>query len=546
MPTVEFGEVFRLKLGDLFNKEEYSDLCVSASDGKTFHVIKALLVPFSKVLESMLYGEFMESNQKEITLEGVSSTALEMFLRIVYLGKIEDRPLSDFIDLIVFAHEFQMEEIEEKCKLLFKELEEKKYEEDYDQLIQRIDQYNDETNWLVEVKQSLIKIVTLNFNEFVKSKDFFNMSPQNFLLLLELDIFCGSEDEIFDCACKWIDHDYDKRIEFIDDIVQRIDLVNLSKPLLTTMDKHSIFSKSTILSTLLFEAFKICINPSLEDDDNPVLFKRRSYRNFNIKFTSLGQTGHEAPKTLGTHYRGIQFMENVELINGIQYWTVPFNGKYRITACGAGGGVNTYNTQSREGYGAKVSGYFVLTKGTVLKILVGQKAENAVGYSGAGAAGGGGGTFVVMEEGNKPLIIGAGGNGQNWSSWTTDGPDGRVPQLGVEETHGASADRGAGGGGFKFDGLSGDSCTGGKSFVNGGVAGLMTSSYGSHGGFGGGGGSLHEGGGGGGYIGGRGVPQNTYSVTYPEYGAISFNSGLDQENVGGVNKDDGYVEISLN
>ncbi|KAL9646009.1 hypothetical protein ABK040_000449 [Willaertia magna] len=266
---------------------------------------------------------------------------------------------------------------------------------------------------------------------------------------------------------------------------------------------------------------------------------------FIVKFTSLGTTGRNPPTQLGTHYQGVKHLENnVELKNGIQYWTVPCNGRFKITAVGAGGGNNQYKLSAREGYGAKVSGYFKLTKGMILKILVGQKGETAVGGTSRGAAGGGGGTFVVLEEGNKPLIIGAGGNGQNWERWNTNGPDGRIPEKELKEINGASSERGGGGGGFQYNGLDGEYSTGGKSFINGGSAGhQLNNSYGGFGGFGGGGGSLHEGGGGGGYIGGKVVPQNNYNNSYPDYGAISFNDGENQENIGGFNRDNGYVEI---
>ncbi|KAL9653401.1 hypothetical protein ABK040_002037 [Willaertia magna] len=578
MPTLIASDIQNKHLSKLYNNQNVSDLIITTSTNpeQKYHVIKALLIPYSKVLENMLFGEFLESNQKEIILENISDIALELFLNLVYFGRIENRPLSDFIDLIVFAHEFQMEDLEEKCKLVFKEMEDcdiKQVEEDFNNLIKRIELYNDETNWIWEVKQSLIKIVTLNFEKFVKTNDFYQMSIENLLLLLELDIFCGSEDNLFENIVNWIKFDYKNRLNYIDDIIQRIDLTCLSKENLTTIDRHEIFSKSSILPTLLLEACKIVINPKLEDDNAPTVFKRRCYRKFSIKFTSLGCTGSKIPTELKEYYRGIQYLDNyVTLQNGIQYWTVPFHGKYKITSVGAGGGKNPSNIGVREGFGAKVSGYFFLSKGSVLKVLVGQKGEPAKGGTGGGAGGGGGASFVVLKENvsnnedkcedndicqinqnttivEKPLIIGAGGNGQSWHSWTTSGPDGRKPIENQKETSGAAGARGGGGGGFKFDGMGGDnSGTGGRSFVNGGQPGMLdinNNTYGANGGFGGGGSANHEGGGGGGFVGGKVVPLNSYAQSYPEYGAISYNEGYDQENESGVNKDDGYVEITL-
>ena len=60
------------------------------------------------------------------------------------------------------------------------------------------------------------------------------------------------------------------------------------------------------------------------------------------------------------------------LVSGIQHWTVPFTGTYRITAVGASGGDDDTRTPAR-GRGAYMRGDFDLTKGEVIKILVGQK-----------------------------------------------------------------------------------------------------------------------------------------------------------------------------
>ena len=87
---------------------------------------------------------------------------------------------------------------------------------------------------------------------------------------------------------------------------------------------------------------------------------------------------------------------------GIQSWTVPFTGRYRIEAWGAGGGISlTYN--SFPGRGAYLRGDFNLTEGQVLKVLVGQKGDDSNRSGGAG-----GGTFVV-DANNDPLIVAGGG-----------------------------------------------------------------------------------------------------------------------------------------
>ena len=251
-----------------------------------------------------------------------------------------------------------------------------------------------------------------------------------------------------------------------------------------------------------------------------------------------GLTGTPAPSTWYNTYLNMT-------TQGIQLWTVPVTGTYTIDAYGASGGRGD-NATDRRGRGAYIRGTFTLTQGQVLKLLVGQQGSDGLGGTSRGG-GGGGGSYVATST-DTALIVAAGGNGDNWASWNTGGPNGLADNNNVTGgTGGGNGERGAGGGGFTGNGggaTSGDA-TGGVSFINGGNGGNRDSNYGGAGGFGGGGGSRFEGGGGGGYSGGRVVPTNQYDTSYPTYGAGSYNSGVNQTNTAGVNVGDGYVTITL-
>ena len=96
------------------------------------------------------------------------------------------------------------------------------------------------------------------------------------------------------------------------------------------------------------------------------------------------------------------------MVSGIQQWTVPHTGDYRIEAIGAAGGYEKYSNRGQyNGRGARMKGTFRLLKGETIKILVGQ--EGGINTRGS-SSGGGGGTFVVRGS-NTPLIIAGGGGG---------------------------------------------------------------------------------------------------------------------------------------
>ena len=132
------------------------------------------------------------------------------------------------------------------------------------------------------------------------------------------------------------------------------------------------------------------------------------YAEFIAVFTNLGASGRLGPTSLGSYYSGQVHDGQVTLVSGIQQWTVPHIGDYRIEAIGAAGGygLNSNNGQYR-GRGARIEGTFRLFKGETIQILVGQEGSINLNDD---SSGGGGGTFVVRRS-NTPLIIAGGGGG---------------------------------------------------------------------------------------------------------------------------------------
>ena len=262
---------------------------------------------------------------------------------------------------------------------------------------------------------------------------------------------------------------------------------------------------------------------------------------YSAVFTNLGAMGRNGPKSLKNHYKGQQHQKHVKLTrNGIQLWTVPYNGRYNILCFGASGGdvapTDMADLRLNGGKGAKVGGIFIFNKGDQIKILVGQQGMDCYKPAAlAGGAGGGGGTFVVFSKNNEPIIIAAGGHGACYPSWKVDGIDGLAIEAesrdDVKKFGGIISNGQAGrGGSFKNDFVtfkSNKNCEkcNPMSFLSGnGIGGKKFDDYSCDGGFGGGGGSSYEGGGGGGYIGGLVAQSNQFTKKFENYGALSFNA----------------------
>jgi hypothetical protein len=263
-------------------------------------------------------------------------------------------------------------------------------------------------------------------------------------------------------------------------------------------------------------------------------------------FTNCSATGQFGPTQaqVNSAYSSTNLNGLVTSQSGVQLWTVPSSGTYRIEGFGAQGGGN-----NQFGRGAQIRGDFALTAGQQLKIIVGQQG----GFSSSGS--GGGGSFVATSA-NVPLLVAGGGGGQydgssalyNAHAVTVNGgqPTGcTTGGAGGNGGNGCNNSGAAGGGGFSTNGGTGIYGTGGASFTNGGNGGNHGSNAICVGGFGGGGGTHGNtggGGGGGGYSGGAGGYHSGSDGSGG--GGGSYNNGTSQANVGGVRIGQGLVTIT--
>ncbi|MDD2745312.1 MAG: glycine rich domain-containing protein, partial [Candidatus Gracilibacteria bacterium] len=247
-------------------------------------------------------------------------------------------------------------------------------------------------------------------------------------------------------------------------------------------------------------------------------------------FTNCGQTGRNGPNLVQCRISySTSWDENSNFYNistqGIQEFTVPENGTYRIEVVGANGGGVGSNYKSR---GAKVVGDRLINKGEILYLSRGQSGEDTIagtgdgirygGFNGGGnscpdtntpqgnCAGAGGSSDIRFGGNNiasRIMVAGGGGgacaggtnaqggngglNGYNGSSY---GDISYAGKGGSQNSGGASTNTSHGGGeagGLGYGGNGFTSCTAGGGGGGGG---------GYYGGSAGGGG--YEGSGGGG------------------------------------------------
>lgn len=238
---------------------------------------------------------------------------------------------------------------------------------------------------------------------------------------------------------------------------------------------------------------------------------------FNFVFTAMGTRGRTGP-TIVTYSPTPAGWGG--LTGGMQLWTVPATGTYRIIAAGSGTSM-TYWSAYTGGRGAIVVTTVTLTAGHVIRMLVGQQGfPGTNGLYPQFGSGAGGGSFVYNNT-TSTLILVAGGGGNPFNSISGTGGDAVTTTSGAAG-RGASSSGGTNGSAGSNDqpwndpnpgaGYSGNPAyTGGNSAVETAVSFLNATNPGRgckafdanspSGGFGCGG-SI---GGGGGYSGGGGI-----------------------------------------
>jgi len=192
---------------------------------------------------------------------------------------------------------------------------------------------------------------------------------------------------------------------------------------------------------------------------------------------------------------------------GIQIFTIPKDGTYRIEARGGyGGSIGNHSTNVLTAYtggiGARIQGDFDLTEGEKLEILVGNEGDDLFYDAGIGQGGasGGGGSFVIKKSSNGSysnsdiLIIAGGGGGAEYYSGRNSSSHGGNGRPSTADSTGVGNPAGGGGSSSVVDpyGSYGSAAPSGLSGNN------ASHTYGGEDGYGGGGGL---GGGGGGFYG---------------------------------------------
>ena len=274
-------------------------------------------------------------------------------------------------------------------------------------------------------------------------------------------------------------------------------------------------------------------------------------------FYTAETAGHVGPSqaALLAYYSGTLFVSlgYFSASGGIQYLSNVPAGNYRFKLFGSVGN-SANNSSGNGGYGAIVQEDFLLTEGSIISMICGQKGLKTGGASNGSQPGGGATSFWIGTDAASATqygIAGGGGGAYNGGAgdYATTSVNGANSNGDNNGNGGSSTDYSSGGAGWFTNAPNTSAEAGGVVATaprNGGSG--YYDSVGSAGGFGGGGGQANDGtnraGAGGGYTGGRGRNAASSEAGGSGGGGSKFIGGLGSGTFINSNGGDGYIEIT--
>ena len=302
------------KLALLFNSPKFFDITFVTLDNldhksnnnndlqslTRFNALKALIAQWSPVFEAMLYSNFEESTAEEISLNDVSSTSMEIFLKIVHLGEVQlsSYATKDVVDLFAFTNMYQIPEITE-CAL--KELERAISESSLNEntcceLLEHFDRYVGLDD-IDRLRSVLVDKMIHNFEGVCNGESFPKLSFGNLLFFMTFEKHIVSEDVLFRALMRWMEYSLEDRVILLRDIIQAIRFPFLSPALLATVEQEKACSSSRKVKNLVRAAMRYQLSPHLTVYPDTIQFKKRNPIPVPLQFTTLGATGRQPPTT---------------------------------------------------------------------------------------------------------------------------------------------------------------------------------------------------------------------------------------------------------
>lgn len=198
------------------------DLCdvVLLVDGKEFHAHRIIMAGVSPYLRAMFTNGMLESAQKKVEIGGIDAKTMEQLIDFAYTGSIEVN-IDNVQQLLSGASMLNITPLRNACSNFLKT------QLDSGNCI-GIRQFADLYS-CVELEVAAREFINQNFLEVMKNEEFLQLTFRKLIEHLKSDkIQVRSEEDIYVAFDTWLYYDYEKRKDYVPEILECIRFPQLS------------------------------------------------------------------------------------------------------------------------------------------------------------------------------------------------------------------------------------------------------------------------------------------------------------------------------
>ena len=243
-------------LNSMYREKKLCDVILVCGDDEheRIHAHRAILSANSDYFYAMFTNDLVESQQTEIALSGIDSSALKSLVDYIYTGKVELNDIN-VCPILSAACMLQLDYvIKYGCEYLLKCL----HSSNCIGIYRFSDKYS-----LHTLKNTSKQYILDNFEKVVCQQEFVEITADEFrLLLVDDDLNIKNEEFAFESLMKWLNHDIDNRLKLIDSLLECIKLPLLNPLYLTRqIENNKYLQINKNCQSLLLEAATYHIIP---------------------------------------------------------------------------------------------------------------------------------------------------------------------------------------------------------------------------------------------------------------------------------------------
>ncbi len=236
------------EMAELWKEGHLTDIELVA-EGKSVSAHRIILAGWSPYFRRMFVGDFIESKQNKVNLEGIDYEALATIIRCIYTKELTLLDTHSVSEVLAAADFFQVDIIMRYCELYLIVMLSNETCFKYLRLSEKFN--------LVEGKEAANKYALNNFMSLAKTQDFLTIEKDELCSYLDhKDLRISEEIEALRAARVWIEHD-PQRLNHCEEIMQYIRLAFIpSSALVDEVRKASFMQQDKACVELLSEAMK--------------------------------------------------------------------------------------------------------------------------------------------------------------------------------------------------------------------------------------------------------------------------------------------------